>query len=260
MIKKWLTCLVIAFIVAVGSFGQSGQTAEAKTLWGNLELKKGMIGKIVIVKDAPLYEWKQNKMNAVRTLKKGQQYRVYSSKIVQGSLFYSLGGGLYVKKAANVQYVPLSPEQFTLLIKQSLKGDYELVSGKEHVSFFIEKQRGNELSGWYFFTENDPLPVEGTIDGNVVTLRVYFDDYYDQILETISYLEQYKVPKSEIEDIAEQLVNNDDYYIQFQFTVANDPSNFKGELRFVGLLLDDRYDVVGTELGNPFPVQIEKLD
>lgn len=260
MMRKWLTSVAIMFVVAAGVFSWGGRVAEAKVLWGNMELKKGTIGKVVVVKNTELYQWKQNKMNVVRILKKGQQYRVYSSKTVQGALFYGVGSGMYVQKTTNIQYVPLSAEQFTSLVKQALKGEYELVSGKERVSFVIEKQDGNELSGWYFYMDNDPLPVEGTVDGNVVTLRAYFDDRYDQILNSISYLQQYNVPQAEIEKVAEQLVNNDDYYMQFQFTIANDLEQFQGQFRFTDLLLDGRYDVTGTELSAPFSVQVKKID
>lgn len=258
--KKWMAGFIMAFAVALSVFGWNGQTAEAKVLWGNLELKKGTIGKVIVAKNTELYQWKQNKLSVVRILKKGYQYRVYSTKNVQGVMFYGVGGGLYVKKTANVQYVPLSPQQFAMLVKQALKGEYELVSGKERVSFVIEKQDGNELTGWYFYDEKDPLPLEGTIDGNVVTLQAYFDDRYDQILNSISYLQQYNVPQAEIEEVAKQLVNNDDYYMQFQFTIANDPEQFQGQFRFTDLLLDGRYDVTGTGLSDPFSIQVKKLD
>jgi hypothetical protein len=259
--KKFFT-LSVAFVVAiVVFFNFNGHAAEAKVLWGKLELKKGMIGKIVVVKDTELYKWEQpNKLKVIRKLKKGQEYRVYSSKTIQGSLFYGIGGGAYVKKTANVQYVALSPQQFALLIKQALKGDYTISSGREKVPFVINQQKGNDISGWYFYDENDPLPLEGTIAGNVVTVRVYFDDHYNDILNSVSYLQKYKVPKAEIEEVAQQLMNNDDYYMEFQFTIANDPSQFKGQFRFPDLLLDNRYDVTGTELSEPFAIQVKKLD
>ncbi|ANB60509.1 SLAP domain-containing protein [Anoxybacteroides amylolyticum] len=258
--KKWMAGFIMAFAVALSVFGWNGQTTEAKVLWGNLELKKGTIGKIIIVRNTTLYQWKQNKMQAVRALKKGQQYRVYSTKTIEGALFYGVGSGLYVSKNANVQYVALSSQQFTALVKQALKGEYELVSGKEKVSFVIEKQEGNELTGWYFYDEKDPLPLEGTIDGNVVTLRAYFDDRYAQILNSVSYLQQYNVPQAEIEEVAKQLMNNDDYYMQFQFTIKNDPEQFAGQFRLPDLFIDDRYDVTGVVLSDPFSVQVKKLD
>ncbi|KXG08423.1 hypothetical protein AT864_03119 [Anoxybacillus sp. P3H1B] len=260
MVKKGLTCVMTAITVIICFFSLSGQHTEAKVLWGGLELKKGTIGKVIVVKETPLYEYKQDRLTMLRTLKKGQQYRVYSSKKIQGTLFYSLGGNAYVRKSDHIQYVSLSAEQFALLVKQSLKGEYKLVSGNQQVTFFIETQKGNHLFGWYFYAEDDPLPLDGTIEGNVVTLRAYFDDRYDQILDSISYLEQYKVPKDELEDIGLQLVNNDDYYMQLQFTIANDPNSFNGQFRFVNLLLNGRYDVVDTELGDPFPIKVKKMD
>ncbi|MCL6584996.1 MAG: SLAP domain-containing protein [Anoxybacillus sp.] len=257
--KKWLIGFIMAFVM-LSTFGWQIDIAEAKVQWGNMELKKGMVGKVIIVKNTPLYQWKQNKMQVVRLLKKGQQYRVYSTKTIKGVLFYGVGSGLYVQKTANVRYTPLSAEQFSSLVKRALKGEYEIAIGQARVRFAIEKQDGNELKGVYFYNGNSLLPLEGTVDGNVVTLRVYFDDHYEQILHSVSYLQQYNVPQAEMEEVAKQLMNNDDYYMQVQFTIKNDPEQFDGQFRLPDLFIDDRYDVTGVVLSDPFSVQVKKLD
>jgi hypothetical protein len=254
---KFSAIFVMLFVFL---FAGGGESAEAKVMWGKIELKKGMIGKITVVKDTDLYSLtKNNQLKVIRQLKKGQEYRVYGFKNIYGGL-YSVGGA-YVKKTSSIKYEALSKETFSLLIKRSLTGSYEIVSsGGEHVRFMIAYQKGNKLAGWYFYDEEKPLAMEGEIIGNQAVLRVYFDDQYDLILDSISYLERYNIPKAKIEEIAEQLMNNDDYYMEFNFTIADDPNEFAGQFIFVDLLIDDRYDVRGTVRTEPETIQVKRID
>ncbi|HZG59599.1 MAG TPA: hypothetical protein VEY68_03805 [Anoxybacillus sp.] len=251
---KFSTIFVMVFVFL---FVGGGESAEAKVMWGKVELKKGMIGKITVVKDTDLYSLqKNNQLKVLRKLKKGQEYRVYSFKNIYGGL-YSVGGA-YVKKTASIKYEPLSKETFSLLIKRSLTGSYEIVSSDgERVQFLITYQKGNKLAGWYFYDPNEPLAMEGEVIGSQVVLRVYFDNNDEQILDSISYL---NIPKAELEEIAAQLVDNDDYYLEFHFTIADDPNEFAGQFIFVDLLLDDRYDVHGTVRTKPEAIQVKRID
>jgi hypothetical protein len=66
--------------------------------WGKDELKKGQIGRITVLK--PINLWKRDKNNRlqfVRQLKPGEQYRVYTYDNLYGGQ-YGLGGGYYVTK------------------------------------------------------------------------------------------------------------------------------------------------------------------
>jgi hypothetical protein len=251
---KFSTILVMLFVFL---FGGGGESAEAKVMWGKVELKKGMIGKITVVKDTDLYNLnKNNQLTVIRKLKKGQEYRVYSFKNIYGGL-YNVGGA-YVKKTSSIKYEALSKETFSLLIKQSLTGSYEIVSPDgERVQFMITYQKGNKLAGWYFYDPSEPLAMEGEVIGSQAVLRVYFDDYYEQILDSISYLD---IPKAELEEIAAQLIDNDDYYMEFNFTIADDPNKFAGQFIFVDLLLDKRYDVGGTVRSKPEAIQVKRVD
>lgn len=67
-------------------------------MWGNSELKRGQIGRITVQK--PINLWKRdryNKLQFVRILKPGEQYRVYTYDKLYGGQ-YGLGGGYYVTK------------------------------------------------------------------------------------------------------------------------------------------------------------------
>ncbi|AIE61476.2 5'-Nucleotidase domain protein [Bacillus methanolicus MGA3] len=67
-------------------------------MWRNSELKKGQIGRITVQK--PINLWKRDKdqrLQFVRILKPGEQYRVYTFDNLYGGR-YGLGGGYFVTK------------------------------------------------------------------------------------------------------------------------------------------------------------------
>jgi hypothetical protein len=95
--------IIYAFVLILGfSFlSPAVDNAEAKVIWGKIELKQGMIGKVTILKDTDLYRITGNKLYVVRKAKKGQEFGVYSYKKNFGGL-YGLGGGIYVKKSSSI--------------------------------------------------------------------------------------------------------------------------------------------------------------
>ncbi|MFE8701775.1 stalk domain-containing protein [Cytobacillus sp. FJAT-54145] len=77
-----------------------------RVMWDKAELKRGQIGKLAIVKDTPLYK-KNNKTGSLefsRTLKVGQEFRVYSKSNESGIMVYSVGGGYFVGASGDVKY------------------------------------------------------------------------------------------------------------------------------------------------------------
>ena len=102
-------------------------------MWGKIELKQGMIGRVTILKDTDLYRLTNNKLYVVRKAKKGQEFGVYSYKKDFGGL-YGLGGGIYVKKSSSIKYETPSKaklEQLKLVINEGFYTIYnELQSYK----------------------------------------------------------------------------------------------------------------------------------
>ncbi|WP_066058295.1 hypothetical protein [Robertmurraya korlensis] len=82
------------------------QYAGVKKIWWNgVELKKGQIGRLTVLKDTQLYIIKEIKGEGeiklfYRTLKKGESYRIYAFK--PGML--SVGGGYFVDRDSKVSY------------------------------------------------------------------------------------------------------------------------------------------------------------
>ncbi|WP_278251072.1 peptidoglycan recognition protein family protein [Cytobacillus praedii] len=71
---------------------------QEKLMWGKVELKPNQIGKVTILK--PINLWKRdnnNKLNFVRILNEGEEYRVYDYDELHGGQ-YDVGASHYVTK------------------------------------------------------------------------------------------------------------------------------------------------------------------
>lgn len=117
----------IMFLLLIGFASYSVQTANAATkiMWGKTELKIGQIGKVTILSNTNLVKMASNgSLSTVRTLKKGEEYRVYSYKSNHGGL-YGVGGGSFVQKnATKVKYETPSKAKLALLKAQSVPREY----------------------------------------------------------------------------------------------------------------------------------------
>ncbi|TQR19090.1 transglycosylase SLT domain-containing protein [Psychrobacillus vulpis] len=86
-----------------------------KVMWGKTELKLGQIGKVTILSNTNLVKMESNgSLTTVRTLKKGEEYRVYNYNSNHGGL-YGVGGGNYVQKSTKVKYETPSKSKLALL-------------------------------------------------------------------------------------------------------------------------------------------------
>lgn len=74
--------------------------ASAKVMWDGAELKKGQIGRLTVLKNTELYKWDGSKKTPSRTLKAGENYRIYT--FLPGKL--GLGGGYYIDRNNKVKY------------------------------------------------------------------------------------------------------------------------------------------------------------
>jgi len=110
---KKLVLMVLSFLIAFTLYIPRTKAMETtdpnfcsqfvgltKIWWNGVELKKGQIGRLTILKDTPLYKVSGETKTFSRTLKKGEFYRIYAFK--PGML--SVGGGYYVTRDAKVSY------------------------------------------------------------------------------------------------------------------------------------------------------------
>ncbi|MCZ8533539.1 hypothetical protein [Psychrobacillus psychrodurans] len=93
------------------------EASVQKVMWGKTELVVGQIGKVTILKDTPLVQVKNGKLVTVRTLKKGDQFRVYQYKSDNGGMYGVGGGSFVVRNTANVKYETPSKANLALLAK-----------------------------------------------------------------------------------------------------------------------------------------------
>jgi len=117
MISKFIKGAIITTL-AMGIFTFQVNTAEAasKVMWGKTELKIGQIGKVTILKDTNLVKLNNDgSLITVRTLKKGDEFRVYQYKGQHGGL-YGVGSSSFVQKdTSKVLYETPSKSKLELI-------------------------------------------------------------------------------------------------------------------------------------------------
>ena len=111
---KILTALALTASLTATTFN-SAEASTQKVMWGKTELKVGQVGKITVLKDAPLYKIVDSKtISSTRTLKKGEEFRVYSYKNQSGGL-YGVGGGMFIQKDSKIKYETPSKSKLKLI-------------------------------------------------------------------------------------------------------------------------------------------------
>ncbi|KOP84086.1 hypothetical protein LIS82_22385 [Cytobacillus solani] len=113
---------VLLLIVVLFSPLESAHAEKIIVKWGKITLKEGHIGKVIINKDTPLYKFdKENKLTTVRTLKKGEEYGVYSKKTDKThGILYGLGSSQFVKDSKSITYQTPSKEKKELVGKERI--------------------------------------------------------------------------------------------------------------------------------------------
>lgn len=117
MIKGLVKFLIVTtlLISAVGFQVQSASAKTNKVMWGKTELKLGQIGKVTVNSRTVLYKLeKDNSLTAVRDLQKGEEFRVYSYKSMEGGL-YGVGNSNFIYKSPVVKYETPSKTKLALL-------------------------------------------------------------------------------------------------------------------------------------------------
>lgn len=133
MFSRLIKAIVVVMLV-VGIVSFNGNSASAaKVMWGKTELKLGQIGKATILSNTDLVKLNSNgSLTTVRTMKKGEEYRVYSYKSNHGGL-YGVGGGSFVQKNTKVKYETPSKSKLALLQKESVSREYKSALNKAEI-------------------------------------------------------------------------------------------------------------------------------
>jgi hypothetical protein len=140
-IVSMLAILLMAFVL----FAESGvTTAEATTStaakWGKITFKKGMIGKVAVIKDTNVYlKQKDGKYKASGKVRKGAEIGVYSFS----KSLYGIGTNKYIKKTSAIKYFvapksiyeKVNPENFVINILKTDK-DHTLYNNDGFILFY----------------------------------------------------------------------------------------------------------------------------
>lgn len=116
MFTKYIKIILLSILLlGVATYKIDTVNAASKVMWGKTELKLGQIGKATILTKANLVKLQPNgTLTTVRTLKKGEEFRVYSYKSNHGGL-YGVGGGSFIQKNSNIKYETPSKSKMALL-------------------------------------------------------------------------------------------------------------------------------------------------
>lgn len=119
MKKLFKMLSVMTLLLSINFMFTTNTEAAVKIMWGKTELKLGQIGKVTVLSNTNLVELESDgSLTTVRTLKKGEEYRVYSYKSNHGGL-YGVGGGNYIQKNGKVKYETPSKSKLALLAQQT---------------------------------------------------------------------------------------------------------------------------------------------
>ncbi|MGE6489119.1 hypothetical protein [Paenisporosarcina sp. NPDC076898] len=120
LIKIILATIVFVSLPFATIENSASAASPVKIMWGKTELKIGQLGKLTVILDTPLVKLASDgTITTVRTLKKGEEYRVYSYKSNSNGL-YGVGAGSFVQKNASIKYETPSKRKLEILAFKKL--------------------------------------------------------------------------------------------------------------------------------------------
>lgn len=191
--KKFIKILLATVILVSLPLAYGEPTSAAsigKIMWGKTELKVGQIGKVIVLQDTSLVKLESDgTLTTIRTLKKGDEYRVYNYKSTFNGL-YGVGAGSFVQKNAQIKYETPSKKKLEILsfqnlfqearlkqisttqgyyTKQAMLALFNTHFTDEFTSQFISSMSKKEINGvtHYYFPQNtDHINTSLFVEGN----------------------------------------------------------------------------------------------
>lgn len=156
MLNK-LIKVILLFVLVLGIGSYNADIAEAsssKVMWGKTELKVGQIGKVTILKDTELVAMdKEGRLHTIRTLSKGDEFRVYQYKGQHGGL-YGVGDSSFVQKNdVKVKYE--TPSKSKLELVKTGGVEIPVVNGTDKVEKIFKDVLGESYTVKQFDTSVD---------------------------------------------------------------------------------------------------------
>ena len=99
MKKLSIVMMLLFTLISVPTISQAADCPSI-VYWDGVQLKPGQIGRILIQKPTSIYKNVNGKFEFSRTVKPGENYRIYANK----STYYHLGGGLVIRDNSDIVY------------------------------------------------------------------------------------------------------------------------------------------------------------
>jgi len=170
--------LVLSF-AALFLFFYSTSDASAKVMWGKTELKKGQIGKVTVLSNVNAVKVDGKTATQDKRLKKGDEYRIYSYRVLGGNEYYGLGGGLFVQKSTRVKYETPSKKKLAELEREA-----NGIVGGFDVTKIYEFEGTGEYKGYkglIGYPDDDKYTIY--YSGNFESYHVTYEDLYPKNLQ-----------------------------------------------------------------------------
>lgn len=170
--------MVLGF-AALFMFFYSTNDASAKVMWGKTELKKGQIGKVTLLSNVNAVKLHENTATQDKRLKKGDEYRVYSYRVLGGNEYYGLGGGLFVQKSTKVKYETPSKKKLAELEREA----NGLIGGIDLTKIYEFEGTGEYkgYKGLVGYPDDDKYTIY--YSGNFESYHVTYEDLYPKNLQ-----------------------------------------------------------------------------
>jgi hypothetical protein len=100
--KIKLLSVALLSVLTFAFFSGIAEAAPAKVMWDNVELKKGQIGRVTMLKTGfSIFKLENGVMVPTRYVKKGEVFRVYGIYRDSYTTNYALGANLYAYRSSH---------------------------------------------------------------------------------------------------------------------------------------------------------------
>ena len=151
LIQIILATIVFVLLPFATIENSASASSPVKIMWGKTELKIGQLGKLTVILDTPLVKLASDgTITTVRTLKKGEEYRVYSYK---SSGLYGVGAGSFVQKNASINYETPSKRKLEILVFKKLFQEANSIQTSTTRGYFTKQDMlalfNSHFTDWY---------------------------------------------------------------------------------------------------------------
>ncbi|KAB7706635.1 hypothetical protein F9802_10590 [Bacillus aerolatus] len=235
-VKKFAIFFFTAILVLSAAVSFPAAKAEAAVIWDGVELKKGTIGKVTILKDTPLFTRSKGKIVKVKTLKKGQTASVFA--VTEG--YYHLYKKTFIKKNSYAKFTAVPKDVQYELNKEFRTVYYGLKLNKKHKYTYYDAE--NDLENWeysgasygwevwkvngangYAYTENKNWMRLGVANSDFIFLNIklplktgsyWRDDIYGIHHRVLSVNKTVKTPAGTFKHVIE-IKDSENFYYYF---------------------------------------------